>query len=108
MGNYRELLVYTAQLDPELQAHINSSKVFEGVSSHIQNDVISSIAYSLSEIIKDEVRIRGGVLEDVLEDTFSSPCLGLEASSPWPWPRSLRSSKIALSSAREQHYFLNH
>ena len=42
---------------------------------------------------------RGGVLEDVLglEDTFSSP---------WPWPRSLRSSKIALSSARGQHYIL--
>ena len=35
--------------------------------------------------------------------------LGLEASSPWPWSwlRSLRSSKIALSSARGQHYFLN-
>ena len=31
--------------------------------------------------------------------------LVLEASSPWP--RSLKSSKIALSSAREQHYFLN-
>ena len=43
---------------------------------------------------------RGGVLEDVLglEDTFSSP---------WPWPRSLKSSKIALSSAQGQHYFLN-
>ena len=33
--------------------------------------------------------------------------LGLEASSPWPWPRSLKSSKIVLSSARGQHYFLN-
>ena len=33
--------------------------------------------------------------------------LGLEASSPWPWPRSLRSSKITLSSAWGQHYFLN-
>ena len=49
-------------------------------------------------------RPRSGVLEDVLgledvlEDTFSSP---------WPWPRSLRSSKIALSSARGQQYFLN-
>ena len=31
--------------------------------------------------------------------------LGLETSSPWPWPRSLRSSKLALSSARGQHYF---
>ena len=52
---------------------------------------------------------RGGVLEDVLglkdvlEDAFSSP-----------WPRSLKSlasklwfSKIALSSARGQHYFLS-
>ena len=33
--------------------------------------------------------------------------LGLEASSPWPWPRSLKSSKICLSSVRGQHYFLN-
>ena len=33
--------------------------------------------------------------------------LGLEASSPWPWPQSLKSSKIALFSARGQHYFLN-
>ena len=41
-----------------------------------------------------ETITRGGVLED----TFSSP---------WPWPRSLKSSKIALSSARGQHYFLN-
>ena len=57
MGNYRELLVFTAQLDPELQAHLDSSKVFKGVSSHIQNDLISSVAYSLREIIKDEVRM---------------------------------------------------
>ena len=43
---------------------------------------------------------RDGVLEDVigLEDTFSSP---------WPWSRSLKSLKIALFSARGQHYFLN-
>ena len=33
--------------------------------------------------------------------------LGLEVSSLWPWPRRLRSSKIALSSARGQHHFLN-
>ena len=39
-------------------------------------------------------------LEDVLglEDTFWSS---------WPWPQNLMSSKIALSSARGQHYFLN-
>ena len=40
-----------------------------------------------------------GVHEDVLglENTFWNP---------WPWPRSLRSSKIALSPAWGQHYFL--
>ena len=27
--------------------------------------------------------------------------------SPWPWLRGLKSSKIGLSSARGQHYFLN-
>ena len=51
---------------------------------------------------------RGGVLEDVLglKDTFWSP---------WPWPRSLKSSaskpqvsKVTMSSARGQHYFLYH
>ena len=43
---------------------------------------------------------RSGVLEDVLdlEDTFWCP---------WPWLRSLKFSKIALFSARGQHYFLN-
>ena len=45
---------------------------------------------------------RGGVLEDVLglEDTFRKSC-------PWPWPQILKSSKIALASARGQNYFLN-
>ena len=62
MGNYSELLVYTAQLDQELQAHIDLSKVFKGVSSHIQNDLISSVAYLLREIIKDEVRMSPFVL----------------------------------------------
>ena len=31
--------------------------------------------------------------------------LGLGLEAPSPWPRSLKSSKIALSSARGQHYF---
>ena len=40
------------------------------------------------------LRIRGGVLED-------------RFWSLWPWPQSLKSLKIALYSARRQHYFLN-
>ena len=41
---------------------------------------------------------RSGILEDVLgrEDTLWSP---------WPWPRSLKSSKIALSSAEDSTIF---
>ena len=51
---------------------------------------------------------RGHILESLaLASKPQILGLGLEASSPWTWPRSLRSSKIALSSAREQHYFLN-
>ena len=57
MGNYRELLVYTAQLDPELQAHIDLSKMYKSVSSHIQNDLISFVAYLLREITKDKFKM---------------------------------------------------
>ena len=31
--------------------------MFKGGSGHIQNDLISSVAYSLIEIIKDEVKM---------------------------------------------------
>ena len=59
--------------------------------------------------IKKSIQNRGGVLEDVLglEDTFWSLWPWSRRSSPWPWLWSLKSSKIALSSARGQHYFLN-
>ena len=52
----------------------------------------------------------GGALEDVLglegvlEDTIWSHWP--RRPSPWPWPRSLQVLENALSSAREQHYFL--
>ena len=72
-----------------------------------QSDTNGSILYDHAKyvlslvkvkIVLSSIVVRGGALEDVfdLEDTFSSP-----------WPRSLKSSKIALSSARGQHYFLN-
>ena len=56
------------------------------------------------KMLNEDLNTRGGVLEDVLglEDVFENTF-----SSPWPWPRSLKSSKIALSSARGQHFFLN-
>ena len=46
---------------------------------------------------------RDGVLKDVLglEDSFRSPWLWSQRSSPWPWPRSLKSSKIAMSLAED-------
>ena len=59
------------------------------------------------------VIVRGVVLEDVpghedvLKDTFWSPWPWPRRSSPWPCPRGLKSSKISLSSARGQHFFLN-
>ena len=62
------------------------------------------------------ITVRGGVLEDVLgledvlEDRFWSPWPWpwprRSSPWPWPWPRGLKSSKIGLSSARGQHYFL--
>ena len=61
--------------------------------------------FSIEWNMKWKIFSRGGVLEDVLKDTFSSPWP--RSSSPWPWPRSLRSLKIALSSARGQHYLFN-
>ena len=48
-------------------------------------------------LFEDRQSIRGGDLKDVLDNKFCSP-----------WPQSLKSSKIALFSARGQHYFLNH
>ena len=40
------------------------------------------------ERIDAPIKSRGGVLEDVFEDTFWSPW-------PWPWPRSLKSLALA-------------
>ena len=58
----------------------------------------------ITRIISCNIVIRGGVLEDVLghEDVFED-----RFWSPWPWPRSRKSSKIAQSLARGQYYFLN-
>ena len=79
---------------------------FKGSPGNLKNNYDHSLPVSGLQFLVLMFMVltsRGGVLEDVLgfedvlEDTFSSP-----------WPRSLRSSKIVLSSARGQHYFLNH
>lgn len=51
-GNYVELLKYTAEYDPLLKAHLETSTVFKGVSNRIQNDLIEAVAKSLLEEIK--------------------------------------------------------
>ena len=63
-----------------------------------------SPVYSRDGVLKDVLG-----LEDVLEDTFWSPRPWPfpRRSSHWPGPRSLKSSKIGLSSDRVQHFFLN-
>ena len=64
-------------------------KVCGGVNSRAESKFW--LSFTEVEVLEDALG-----LQDVLEDTFWSP---------WPWPRSLKSSKIALSSAWGQHYF---
>lgn len=55
-GNYIELLKYTAEYDPLLKTHLETSTVFKGVSNRIQNDLIEAVANSLLEEIKSEIK----------------------------------------------------
>lgn len=55
-GNYVELLKYTAEYDPLLKAHLETSTVFKGVSNRIQNDLIDAVANSLLEEVKLEIK----------------------------------------------------
>ena len=75
----------------------------EGLSLALDSNFFCVLGLGLEPCVLDSTSvcelyfwqiIRGGVLEDIFW-------------SPWPWPRSLKSSKIALSLARGQHYFLN-
>ncbi|KAJ4447663.1 hypothetical protein ANN_09670 [Periplaneta americana] len=56
-GNYVELLKYTAEYDPLLKAHLETSTVFKGVSNRIQNDLIEAVVKSLLEEIKLEIKL---------------------------------------------------
>ena len=50
------------------------------------------------------LRSRSGVLEDTFWSPWPMPRKSSRRSS-WPWLRTLKSSKLALFSARGQHYF---
>ncbi|KAJ4446703.1 hypothetical protein ANN_13400 [Periplaneta americana] len=68
-GNYVELLKYTAEYDPLLKAHLETSTVFKGVSNRIQNDLIEAVAKSLLEEIKLEMKLANYVAVLVDETT---------------------------------------
>ena len=80
----------------------------ERLSLALASDFFCVLGLGLEPCVLDStsVIVRGGVgLEDVLKNTFWSPWPWPRRSSPWSWPRGLKSSKIALSSARGQHFF---
>ena len=55
-GNYVELLKYTAEYDPLLAEHMETSTVFKGLSNRIQNDLIEAVSSALLEAIKSEIK----------------------------------------------------
>lgn len=54
-GNFIETLNLLSEYNPTLKNHFSNSTVFSGFSSEIQNDLISSIAFVLSEQIRREI-----------------------------------------------------
>ena len=54
-GNYIDLLMYTSNLDPAMQAYLNDNKIFKGTSMHIQNDLIRAVADVVRQKIREEI-----------------------------------------------------
>lgn len=54
-GNYVELLTLIRKFDDKLDTHLENSKVFTGVSSDIQNEIIQCVAGHLTTEIKSEI-----------------------------------------------------
>ncbi|CAH1110586.1 unnamed protein product [Psylliodes chrysocephalus] len=54
-GNYRELLTLIAKKDQKFCQHLETSTVFSGVSSDIQNDIIEAISTFVMDEIKSEI-----------------------------------------------------
>ncbi|XP_062395997.1 52 kDa repressor of the inhibitor of the protein kinase-like [Sardina pilchardus] len=55
-GNYREFTETLAKYDPVLSTQFESSTVFSGTSHTIQNDLISALAATISDEIRDEIQ----------------------------------------------------
>ncbi|KAJ4432754.1 hypothetical protein ANN_21392 [Periplaneta americana] len=54
-GNYVELLKYTAEYDPLLAEHLETSTVFKGISNRIQNELIQAVGSTVLSSIKQEI-----------------------------------------------------
>ncbi len=55
-GNYREFTETLAKHDSVLSTQFESSTVFSGMSHNIQNDLISALAATVSDQIRDEIQ----------------------------------------------------
>ncbi len=55
-GNYREFTETLAKYDSVLSRQFESSTVFSGMSHTIQNDLISALAATISDQIRDEIQ----------------------------------------------------
>uniref|UniRef100_A0A9J7XFA7 DUF4371 domain-containing protein n=1 Tax=Cyprinus carpio carpio TaxID=630221 RepID=A0A9J7XFA7_CYPCA len=55
-GNYREFTETLAKYDSVLSTQFESSTVFSGMSHTIQNDLISALAATVSDQIRDEIQ----------------------------------------------------
>ncbi|KAF2888919.1 hypothetical protein ILUMI_17254 [Ignelater luminosus] len=55
-GNYIELIKLLSLYDEKLATHLQEASVFSGISNHIQNDLIESVASIMMDSIKAEIK----------------------------------------------------
>lgn len=78
-GNYIETVNLLALYNPLLRNHLDNSTVFSGLSSDIQNDIISSISFVLLEEIRNEYKTSDyvGLLLDETTDVSNKSQLSV-------------------------------
>nr|XP_033788667.1 zinc finger MYM-type protein 1-like [Geotrypetes seraphini]XP_033788668.1 zinc finger MYM-type protein 1-like [Geotrypetes seraphini]XP_033788669.1 zinc finger MYM-type protein 1-like [Geotrypetes seraphini]XP_033788671.1 zinc finger MYM-type protein 1-like [Geotrypetes seraphini] len=67
--NYVQLLQFLSRFDSVLCQHLETATVFSGTSSHVQNDIISSVAAVIDFSVKEE--LHKSTFVAVLTDEFS-------------------------------------